>query len=188
MTTTTTITITIDTDDKEGDKIEFHPIDTDEYPGYFISRSGDVLSTKRKEMKILNPRLDVQGYYCVTIRNKNGKRDHPRIHRLLAKVFIENSEDKPCVDHIDGCRMNNSLENLRWCTYQQNQHNRGSDKNTSSKYKGVSWYKARGKWKVTINIDGKNRHLGLFKSEHDAHLAYDAKAREVHGEFYRPHQ
>lgn len=53
----------------------------------------------------------------------------------------------------------------------------------SSKYKGVSFRKKSGKWKVTIKIDGKNKHMGYFEDELHAALEYNAKAFMHYGEF-----
>lgn len=55
--------------------------------------------------------------------------------------------------------------------------------NIHSRYKGVSWH--RNKWQATIMIDGKNACLGSFESEIDAAIAYNKKAKELHGEFAR---
>ncbi|HFJ9284820.1 TPA: AP2 domain-containing protein [Bacillus toyonensis] len=55
-------------------------------------------------------------------------------------------------------------------------------KNTSSKYKGVSWNKKCKKWKSTITSKGKMIHLGLYENEDDAALAYNKAAIEIFGE------
>ena len=54
----------------------------------------------------------------------NGKLTSIYLHRLIAEVFIPNPENKPCVDHINGNRMDNRIENLRWVTYSENARNR----------------------------------------------------------------
>lgn len=55
------------------------------------------------------------GYYKTTIKGKNYF-----VHRLVAETFIENSENKPFIDHINQDRLNNSVENLRWATVKEN--------------------------------------------------------------------
>lgn len=54
---------------------------------------------------------------------KDGVAKRYLIHRLIAETFIENQDNKPCIDHIDGNRGNNAIDNLRWCTYSENLHN-----------------------------------------------------------------
>ena len=90
------------------------------------------------------------------------------------------------VDHIDGDRHNNRLENLRLATRQQNLRNTGSRKGSSSQFCGVGWDASRGKWTTyCTGPDGRMRHLGRFADEADAARAYDKAAREWHGEFAR---
>lgn len=67
----------------------------------------------------------------------------------------------------------------------QNAMNKGSVPNGTSKFKGVSWCRAKQKWKVSISIDGDRVHLGYFSSEEEAAKAYDDRARIHHGEFAR---
>lgn len=86
-------------------------------------------------------------------------------------------------DHINGNGLDNRRENLRLATQQQNMWNRKPVKNSSSKYKGVSWRKSTGYWIANIKLDGKQKHLGCFWSEEDAARAYNKAAKEMHGEF-----
>ena len=87
---------------------------------YEINNVGEVKTIKtniiRKQM------ISKRGYFCVTLC-KNGKHQNKNIHRLIMEAFVPNPENKPCVDHIDGNRLNNSLENLRWCTSKENNNN-----------------------------------------------------------------
>lgn len=96
---------------------------------------------------------------------------------------IMNAPDGMVVDHIDGNGLNNSKSNLRICTQAQNVYNNRPKLNTSSKYKGVSFNKNEGKWKVTIKCKGEHFHLGWFRDEKKAARAYDKKAAELFGEF-----
>lgn len=69
---------------------------------------------------ILKPVLDISGYYRVTITFKNHKQKVFPVHRLIAQTFIPNPENKPQVNHKDGNKTNNNVENLEWVTIQEN--------------------------------------------------------------------
>lgn len=89
------------------------------------------------------------------------------------------------VDHIFGVGLNNQKSNLRFCTKQQNSMNNNPYKNSSSKYKGVSWFKQTKKWMSNIRINNKQIYLGLFVNEIDAANMYDTAAKKYFGEFAR---
>ena len=89
------------------------------------------------------------------------------------------------VDHINGNGLDNRRENLRLCTNSQNHMNRKTHRDSSSKYKGVSWNKRNSKWQAYIGSGIKRKNLGYFASESDAAKAYDIKAKECFGEFAR---
>lgn len=99
--------------------------DIDGYPGYQISSLSRVRSisnpNKRsyKEGRVLKSHLDTKGYYRTCIY-KNGKKVTLKNHRLVAQAWIPNPENKPWINHIDGDPKNNSIENLEWCTHQEN--------------------------------------------------------------------
>ena len=90
----------------------------EDYPSYMINRKGEVRSLLTN--KILRPKKSKTGYMYVGLR-KNRESKTVRVHRLLAKAFIPDQDNKPQVDHINGVRDDNRLENLRWCTNQENQ-------------------------------------------------------------------
>lgn len=70
--------------------------------------------------RILEPWMNRSvGYYMVTLY-KYGKNRKLLVHRLFAEAFIPNPENKPCIDHINGIRSDNRVENLRWCTHKEN--------------------------------------------------------------------
>lgn len=62
------------------------------------------------------------GYECITLK-VNGKSKSYKIHRLVSMAFIDNPENKPCIDHINTIKTDNKIENLRWVTYSENNMN-----------------------------------------------------------------
>ena len=101
---------------------------------YYISNKGFVISLIRG-FSLLKPRYNKQGYVRYCIRNKEtGKRKDYKAHRLVAEYFIEKEEGKDEVNHIDGNKTNNHVENLEWCNRQENvQHSYDNDLNHSKK-------------------------------------------------------
>lgn len=83
---------------------------------YSISDTGEVRNDKTNKLLKLSMQ---QGYHHVTLYvNKKAKRF--RVHRLVAEAFVPNLENKPYVNHIDGCRFNNNVYNLEWVTPSEN--------------------------------------------------------------------
>lgn len=84
---------------------------------YEVSSNGEVfnfLSGKK-----IAPQNNGHGYLYVNL-HVNGKHTKKYVHRLVAEAFIPNPDNKPCVNHKDGRRNNNSLNNLEWCTHEEN--------------------------------------------------------------------
>jgi hypothetical protein len=100
---------------------------------------------------------------------------------LMHRVVAETPRHLVC-DHINRDGLDNRWRNLRNCTKAQNNLNRGSERGSTSKYKGVYWHKSMKKWVATIKAGGRRRHLGYFTDEVEAAGAYDAAAKELHGE------
>lgn len=98
--------------------------DIDGYIGrYQISNLGRVKSilrfSKGIKVKILKYKIDKYGYLRVTLSKDNQQKIF-FVHRLVAKAFIPNPENKPQVNHIDGNKQNNKVNNLEWVTNQEN--------------------------------------------------------------------
>ena len=149
------------------------------YLNYEVSSVGRVRNVNTG--RILKPSLD-GGYYKVYLYI-DGKGKKHLLHRIVACEFIENLENKPCVDHCDGNKTNNCVSNLRWATNSENAMNQKPQLNKSSKYKGVSFNKPANKWLAHIRIDKKLKHLGCFSNENEAAEIYNKEAIKLFGEF-----
>jgi hypothetical protein len=79
---------------------------------------GDILSLKNK--KYLKSNLKQNGYVYIMLYKNDGGKTH-RVHRLVAESYLENNDNKPQVNHIDGNKSNNNVNNLEWCTQSENQ-------------------------------------------------------------------
>lgn len=107
-----------------------------------------------------------------------------RAHRIIWKMMT-GQEPKDQIDHINGCRTDNRIENLRETDIFGNNRNVASAKGSSSKYLGVCWEKRRLRWRSVIKVNRKQIALGEFSCEEQAARAYDAAAIVHHGEFAR---
>lgn len=88
---------------------------------YEVSNFGNFRNARNKRLRKL--RLNDKGYHVVSI--SLGHRDIKptiRIHRAVAEAFIDNPDNKPEINHIDGNKTNNYVDNLEWCTGKENVH------------------------------------------------------------------
>ena len=94
---------------------------------YLVSTFGRIMND---ETNRIMKQWNRDGYKYVNL-SFNGKWNTYNVHRLVALTFIANPNNKSCVDHIDGCKTNNNLKNLRFVTTSENNRNR---KNTKGYY------------------------------------------------------
>ena len=89
---------------------------------YHVTREGNVYSKYRDRVtwRKMAKRKKNNGYLIVSLRNNKGIKYTFNIHRLVALIYIPNPDNKPCVGHKDNNRENNKVENLYWCTNQEN--------------------------------------------------------------------
>jgi hypothetical protein len=151
------------------------------FTNYEVSSRGRIRNIERNN-RLLKLATDEDGYHRISLRT-NGQNKMARVHRLVAVAFCLNNKNKTCVDHIDGCKSNNKVENLRWVTSSENSMNvKKTCKNTSG-VTGVSWHKHREKWQANISVNRKSKHLGYYDSFDAAKRARITAVTKHYGEF-----
>jgi len=115
------------------------------------------------------------GYIYISIDGKNY-----RAHRL-AWLYVNGIFPSCKIDHINGCKSDNSIANLRDVSHSVNMQNiRAARSDNYSQLLGAHHYKKTGQWTSQIQIGKKKLYLGLFDTPEAAHAAYLFKKRELH--------
>lgn len=155
---------------------------------YEISSLGKI---RNLQGKVLKTYIQNSGYEQIKI-NYQGLHIHKSIHRLVAETFIPNPLNKEYVNHIDGNKLNNTVDNLEWCTNSENiLHARKTGLNPynkptlglklkprsnnakQSQYLGVHWDKSRQRWRAVVVLDKVKYLQKRYDSEYEAALARD---------------
>lgn len=134
-----------------------------DYEAYEVSSLGNI----RREGHVLKPTLYTNKYYCIQLSDK-GIRKSKTIHRLVASLFIPNPENKPCIDHISGNKLDNRIQNLKWVNKSEN----GLNPNTPQKT-GVSglrhiYKRGPNSWNVSIQRNSVVVFCKNFKTQEEA--------------------
>jgi len=142
-----------------------------DFPNYMINENGEIYSKFTK--RLLKPGLITSGYTGVMLR-RNKKNIHKTIHRLLGLQYLPNPNNKPCIDHINRNRIDNSLTNLRWVSYSENSKNKSSKKNSTSRFVGVRKVKNKiiKPYRAETTYQGKKYHIGYYELEEEGYEAY----------------
>jgi len=128
--------------------------DVQDYEGFYqVSNKSEIRSvdryiycTRNKSYSLMKGRILKQtfggNYYGVTLTKDNNKK-YKLVHRLVAELFIANSENKSEVNHIDGNKKNNKLNNLEWVTHKENESHAS---------------------RLNLKANGENHHNSKFKN------------------------
>lgn len=122
--------------------------------------------------------LHPKGYTTILL---DGKRY--LTHRLVW-FYVYSEFPNVHIDHINKIKADNRIENLRLATKPENGKNVRIRKDNSTGFKGVSFYKASGKYKAEATLNSKCHYLGLFNTAIEASDAYNNFCKLHHGEFY----
>jgi hypothetical protein len=141
---------------------------------YRISKPGNWKIIKGRRASTFNK---INGYRAVGIN----KFSYPE-HRIVFAIF-HGRWPQGQIDHINGVRDDNRIENLREATRSQNNQNKAPNKNKSSK--GIRFYEATQKWQVRIRLNKISYCLGCYSDKKTAQETYNQKAKELFGEFAR---
>ena len=142
--------------------------DINDYEGlYQVSNTGRVKSLDRNivrnngykqtfKEKILQVSKNKNGYYYISLW-KDGIGKTYTVHRLVAEAFIPNIGNNPCIDHINTIKEDNRVENLRWCTQQENNNNPLTKEHHSKPYNWSinGWEHWNSKPVLQLSKDGK---------------------------------
>jgi hypothetical protein len=118
--------------------------------------------------------------YKITVINKK----FFYLHRLI--FMFHNGYMPLSIDHIDGNKSNNKIENLRPCNASENLSNRSNQSNSKSGHKNVYWLKNRSQWVVALNAKNKKYHIGYYNDINQAIQAASTARLNLHGNFARP--
>jgi hypothetical protein len=138
---------------------------------YQVSNLGNVKSLQRlirlgyrpriKKETILKNSIEFYGYYVVNLC-KNLKHKKTKVHRIVAEAFIPNPENKPQINHKNGIKTDNCVENLEWCTNQENAIHANKN-NLISRQKGSSSHKSKLTEKQVLEIRNLSVSLSYRK-------------------------
>jgi hypothetical protein len=142
--------------------------------GNFYRKTSPCNSVKRGD-KAGGKHMD--GYHYIRFQGK------PVGSHRLAWLFMYGEWPSEKVDHINGDKADNRIENLRLATQSENQLNRKRCSRNTTGVKGVAVHSASGKYQVTLTVEGKKKHFGLFEDLETAELVARGAREKYHGEY-----
>lgn len=148
----------------------------DDYDYEFLSRFNWTGVKKGVHEKVLE-------FACTTKKGEDRKTFRIYMHEfIVGNKHIDITKSNLNVIHINGNSLDNRKENLKLVPFHTVSHRARKKTLTRSKYKGIYFHRQSGLWSADIQKDKKQYHIGYYKKEEDAALAYNAKARELYGD------
>lgn len=148
------------------------------YPDYLATEDGKVFSVKRN--KWLKNTLMTIGYYATTLRDANNNQKTVYVHRIVAMTYLENPENKATVNHINGIKTDNRIENLEWATYSENSKH--------AHKMGLNYISKSNREQTAKNIKGMSSKIVLdtqtgifYNSAREAAKALNVNSNTLHG-------
>jgi hypothetical protein len=149
---------------------------------YYITDDLKIFSVARKGTSgnEIIPQMNIENGYLRVSLSKDNKRKKVMLHRIIAENFIPNPNNYNTVDHINGNKLDNRIENLRWCSQAENTRfdNHKIRRNNTSGFRGISFDKRCSKYQAEISFDGKRIYVGKFDTlemaiqERNKHIMY----------------
>ncbi len=129
----------------------------------YAGRKGTSVRTTKEH--IINPKYDKDGYQILSLHNDNGKIIYPKVHRLVALCFLPNCNfnSYKFIDHKNGIRDDNKVENLRWANHSINNSNRHDFSYWIKNGKKINQYTLDGKLVKTWNYVGEIERICGFQ-------------------------
>jgi len=148
------------------------------YTDYLATEDGRVFSVKRN--KWLKNTLMTIGYYSTTLRDANYNQKTVYVHRIVAMTYLDNPENKATVNHINGIKTDNRVENLEWSTYSENCKH--------AHKMGLNYISMSNRLQAAKNIKGMSSKIVLdtqtgifYNSAREAAKAINVNSNTLHG-------
>lgn len=144
---------------------------------YKVSNYGNIISMIRFFKKQLKHQLNIDtGYLHVGLKGKTKS-----VHIIVAESFLgfKQCNGKLCINHIDGNKTNNNVDNLEIVTQRYNVSVGLRTKNKTSEYVGVCYHNKHKKWRADIKLGKESRTIGYFENEVEAKAAYESALNHI---------